>query len=135
VETCIKTKYTAPTWSLNALYDPYHPITFWKYNLIQYMFEYHLENGKLPPFPKKLRVSSHISPAEEESIGVELTKTMDYRSRYHLPSDITPSCSTEQESYRGDFNLDSEPDGRKRAFSALSLNDTISNAAVYQGST
>jgi hypothetical protein len=62
--------------------DPYHPITFWKHNLIQHrdVLEYHVENGKLPPFPQKLRVSSHISRAEKESVGVELMKTTEYRN-------------------------------------------------------
>ena len=42
--------------------------------------------------PPKLPVSSHISRAEEESMRVELTNTIKYRTTYHLPntSDITP---------------------------------------------
>jgi hypothetical protein len=105
-------------------------VTFWKYNLIQHMLEYHLDNGKLPPFPSKLRVSSHISHAEEESMGVEFMKTMDYRNRYNLPntSDITPSHSAEQEqSHRRDFSMDGEPEGRKRTFSVLSQTSTTAS--------
>jgi hypothetical protein len=100
--------------------NPYHPITFWKYNLIQHMLENHLDDGKLPPFPQKLRVSSHISRAEEESMGVELMKMMDYRSRYNLPntSDIAPSHSEGNEESHG------EEGRRKWTFSVLSQTST-----------
>jgi len=99
------------------------PITFWKYNLIQHMLENHLDDGKLPPFPQKLRVSSHISCAEEESMGVELMKTMDYRSRYNLPNtnDIAPSHSEGNEESHG------EEEGRKRTFSVLSQTSTTAS--------
>ena len=36
-------------------------------------------------FMRRERKSSHISRAEEESMGVELMKTLEYRNRYHLP--------------------------------------------------
>jgi hypothetical protein len=114
--------------------DPYHPITFWKYNLIQHMLEYHVDNGKLPPFPAKLRVSSHISRAEEESMGVEFMKTMDYRKKYNLPntSDIAPSHSAEREqsqAHQRNFSMDIEPlaEGRKRTFSVLSQTSTTAS--------
>jgi hypothetical protein len=92
------------------------------------MLEYHLDSGKLPPFPQKLRASSYISRAEEESMGVELMKTQEYRNRYHLPStsEIAPSesHSAEQESHRGDFSIEDEPEVRKRVFSVLSQTST-----------
>ena len=92
------------------------------------MLEHHLDNGKLPPFPPKLRVSSHISRAEEESMGVELMKTMEFRSAYQLPntSDIAPSHSAlAEEESRG--SVDGEPEGRKRAFSILSQTSTTAS--------
>jgi hypothetical protein len=110
--------------SVTAYDNPYHPITFWKYNLIQHMLEYHLNNGKLPPFPPKLQVSSQISHAEEESMGVEFIKqwTIETDTTY-IPntSNIAPSHSAEQEqSHQGDFSMDGKPEGRKRTFSILS---------------
>ena len=41
---------------------------------VSYMLEHHLDNGGLPPFPPKLRVSSHISRVED---GFELMKTIE----------------------------------------------------------
>lgn len=79
---------------------------------------------------QRLRVSSHISRTEEESMGVELMKTMEYRNRYQLPntSDMAPSHTAEQESNHGDFNsVDGEPEGRKRAFSVLSQTSTTAS--------
>jgi len=98
------------------------------------MLEYHLDNGKLPPFPPKLRVSLHISCAEKESMGVEFMKTMDYRNRYNIPSmsNITPSHSAEQEQSRqGDFSMDNEPEGRKRTFSILSQTSTTASQMCH----
>ena len=69
-----------------------------------------------------LRVSSHISRAEEESMGIELMKTIEYRTTYHLPntSDIVPSHSTQLTSRRRIMDGEPEPvEGRKRTFSVI----------------
>ena len=83
------------------------------------MPEYHLDNGKLPPFPPKLRVSSHISCAKEEIMCVEFMKVEQMQFAKH--ERLGPSHSVEQQqSHRGDFSMDGEPEGRKRTFSILS---------------
>jgi len=48
------------------------PLTFWKYNFIPHMAECHLIDDKLPPLPEEFKIATHISRAEEESMGVEL---------------------------------------------------------------
>ena len=82
-------------------------------------YHWHLDNGKLPPFPPELRISSHISRAEEESMGVGFATS-------HLH---TAHSAEHEQSNREDFSMDGEPEGRKRTFSVLSPSQTSTTAS------
>jgi hypothetical protein len=89
------------------------------------MSEYHLDDeGQLPPFPPKLRVSTHISRLEEERMGVELADTIHYRTTYHLPDSDGLEDPMDVEE---DDRWDPTSGNRKRAASIFSQASTTTS--------
>jgi hypothetical protein len=62
-------------------------ITFWKYNFIHHMSVYHVDRNQISPsIPPPLRLKIHISREEEDRMGVEITLTVRYREKNHIPN-------------------------------------------------
>ena len=49
-----------------------------KYNFLEHMSEFHLENGKLPPCPPQLTVETHITKEEEALMDIGTEKTEEF---------------------------------------------------------
>jgi len=86
------------------------------------MSEYHLIDGRLPPFPEKLKKVTRISREEEEKMCVELELTDEYRTKF----DFANTSNIEEDLEIIDTVLNQtaigsvEHGGRKRGFSFLS---------------
>ncbi|KAJ2936966.1 hypothetical protein H1R20_g153, partial [Candolleomyces eurysporus] len=60
--------------------------TIWKYNLRYHITEHHLDASGAPPsLPPSMVVSAFISQEEEAALGIEKTKTYEYRSYFDIP--------------------------------------------------
>ena len=109
------------------------PPTFWKYNFIPHMAECHLIDNKLPPLPEEFKMATHISRAEEESMGVELIYTERYRKKYGLDntSDFEhptgPPEVLEDNVSLDEIQEEETQEGRKRAYSVLSKTSTTAS--------
>jgi hypothetical protein len=93
------------------------PQTFWKYNLIHHMTEYHLtDSGELPPFPREIVKITRISKAEENALGVDEGLTTSHREQYGIPDSENLLEAVDVE----------ERASRKRAVSSVSQASTSS---------
>jgi hypothetical protein len=60
--------------------------TFWKYNLRYHLQQSHqLSNNEYPPLPPAMIVTTYISHHEEQCLGVDKLKTVEYRDYLKIP--------------------------------------------------